>query len=99
MSSSGASDYERLTGQRVKVERGTYRMIQGADAEENLFFRFDDMDQVYLDQEDRFLPMEYAGNLTYQSLVQGRGFDNEARYMVNDPGLPGHCGRYSSVSA
>lgn len=24
-----ASDYERLTGQRVKVERGTYRMIQG----------------------------------------------------------------------
>lgn len=79
-----ASDYERLTGQRVKVERGTYRMIQGADAEENLFFRFDDMDQVYLDQEDRFLPMEYAGNLTYQSLVQGRGFDNEARYVVND---------------
>lgn len=78
------SDYERLTGQTADVKQGTYRMIQSADTEENLFFRFDDMDQVYLDKEDRFLPMEYAGNLVYQSLVQGRGFDNEARYVVND---------------
>lgn len=79
-----ASDYERLTGQKAEVERGTYRLIQFGDAQENLFFRYDDMDQVYLDKEDRFLPMKYAGNLTYHCLVQGRGFDYESRFVVND---------------
>lgn len=79
-----ASDYEALTGQPVDISPGTYRMIQLDNAEENLFFRFDDMDKVYLDADDSFMPMKYEGNLTYTSLVSGRGFDNEARYVVCD---------------
>ena len=79
-----ASDYQHLSGQQVDIEPGTYRLIQLPDSQENLFFRFDDMDKVYLDRTNTFMPMEYAGNLTYVSLVQGRGFDYEARMVVND---------------
>lgn len=79
-----AENFEKMTGQKVNPKQGTYYMIQSKDAEEMLFFRFDDMDSLYLDKTDTYMPMEYAGNLTYQSLVQGRGFDQEARFVVSD---------------
>ncbi len=79
-----ASDFERMTGQQTDIESGSYYMIQRSDAEESLFFHFDDMDQVYLDREDRFMTLQYEGNLNYASLVQGRGFDSEARFVVSD---------------
>ena len=79
-----ASDFERMTGQQTDIESGSYYMIQRSDAEESLFFHFDDMDQVYLDREDRFMTLQYEGNLNYASLVQGRGFDIEARFVVSD---------------
>ncbi len=78
------SGFERLTGQRVQVEKGTYFQIQEDDAQESLFFRFDDMDQVYLDKKDAFLKLRYKGNLVYHSLVQGHGFDAESRYVISD---------------
>lgn len=79
-----ASGFETLTGQSVMVENGTYYQIQTDDAQENLFFRFDDLDQVYLDKKDVFMKMKYKGNLIYQSLVQGHGFDAESRYVISD---------------
>lgn len=79
-----ASDYQLLTGQKADIKPGTYRLIQLPDAQENLFFRFDDMDKIYLDKTDTYMPVKYAGNLTYASLVQGHGFDTEARIVVND---------------
>ena len=60
-------------------------MIQSPDAYENIFNKFDDMDKVYLDQEDTFLPLNFAGTVIYQSLVNGDwGFDINARYVVSD---------------
>ena len=60
-------------------------MIQSEDAYENVFNRFDDMDQLYLEREDRYLPMEYQGNVIYQSLLNGDwGFDINARFVVSD---------------
>lgn len=79
-----ASGFETLTGQSVQVEKGTYYQIQRDDAQENLFFRFDDLDQVYLDKKDSFMKMKYKGNLVYHSLVQGHGFDAESRYVISD---------------
>ncbi|MCI9595725.1 MAG: FtsX-like permease family protein [Firmicutes bacterium] len=78
------SGFEILTGQSVQVEEGAYYQIQTGDAQENLFFRFDDLDQVYLDKKDVFMKMEYKGNLVYHSLVQGYGFDAESRYVISD---------------
>ncbi len=81
----GASQYEALTGEKISVEDGTYYMIQSPDAYENIFNKFDDMDKVYLDQEDTFLPLNFAGTVIYQSLVNGDwGFDINARYVVSD---------------
>lgn len=79
-----AKNFRRMTGQRVQIPQGAYYMIQTSDAQENLFFSFDDMDRIYLDKQKRFMEMEYKGNLVYRSLVQGRGFDAEARFVVND---------------
>ena len=80
-----ASQYETLTGEKISVEDGTYYMIQTPDAYENIYNKFDDMDQVYLDQEDTFLPLSFAGTVIYQSLVNGDwGFDINARYVVSD---------------
>ena len=67
------------------MEDGTYYMIQSEDAYENVFNRFDDMDQIYLEREDSYLPMEYQGNVIYQSLLNGDwGFDINARFVVSD---------------
>lgn len=79
-----ASGFEKLTGQKIQVESGSYYLIQTKDAQENLFFRFDDMDQIYLDKKDAFMKMKYKGNVAYYSLVQGYGFDFESRYVISD---------------
>lgn len=88
-----ASQYEQMTGQKASVEDGTYYMIQSEDAYENVFNRFDDMDQIYLEREDSYLPMEYQGNVIYQSLLNGDwGFDINARFVVSD-------GDYKKIAA
>ncbi len=80
-----ASQYENLTGGKLSVEDGTYYMIHTPDAYENVFNKFDDMDQVYLDKENTYLPLTFAGTTIYQSLVNGDwGFDINARYVVSD---------------
>ncbi|BCN29105.1 FtsX-like permease family protein [Anaeromicropila herbilytica] len=79
-----ASQYERLTGQKKDVAEGTYYMIQSPNVRENIFNHFDDMDQLYLDKEQLYMPMKYAGNLTYQCLVNGRGYDENARFVISD---------------
>lgn len=79
-----ASGYETLTGQKAEPEQGTYYLIQSPGAQENLFFRFDDIKSLYLDKSQKVMPIAYAGNLTYQSLVQGWGFDHQARLVVSD---------------
>lgn len=79
-----AEGYEKLTAQKKEPKPGTYYLIQGPGAQENLFHRFDDIDCLYLDKSGEFMPLAYAGNVTYQSLVQGWGFDHQARLVVCD---------------
>lgn len=79
-----ASDYRKLTGQNVKIKDGSYYVIQNPQAKESLFDRFDDMDSLYLDKTGAYMPMKFAGKVTCQSLVRGRGFDNEYRFIVSD---------------
>ena len=51
------------------------------------------MDQIYLEREDSYLPMEYQGNVIYQSLLNGDwGFDINARFVVSD-------GDYKKIAA
>lgn len=79
-----AGDYERLTGKKAEPRPGTYYLIQSPGAQESLFFRFDDIDALYLDQSGKYMPLAYGGTVIYQSLVQGWGFDHQARLVVCD---------------
>ncbi|MCI8645501.1 MAG: hypothetical protein HFE76_01620 [Firmicutes bacterium] len=79
-----AGDYEKLTGQKAEPQPGTYYLIQSPGAQEDLFFRFDDIDSLYLDKWEKFMPLAYGKTVTYQSLVQGWGFDHQARLVVSD---------------
>lgn len=80
----GASEYQKLTGDPVAVEDGTYYMIMKANSAETVFNRFGAMDKLYLGQSNEYLPMEYKGNVVYKSLVRRWGFDEEARFLISD---------------
>lgn len=79
-----ASDYERITGNQISVAEGTYYMIQAAAATESVWNRFDDMDKLYCEDIGSYIPMEYAGNTAYRSLLIDNGFTENARYVISD---------------
>ncbi|MDO4273254.1 MAG: hypothetical protein Q4D16_06275 [Eubacteriales bacterium] len=79
-----ASEYQRITGQTISVEDGTYLMIQTADAYENIFYSFDAMDQLYCTDTAGYLPMKYAGNAVCHVLLIGNGYSYNSRFVVSD---------------
>lgn len=77
-------EFNRVTGDNVEVSSGTYYLIQSKNAKETIYSRFDDMDRLYLMDDKNYLPMEYSGNITYRSLTDNSGFNDNARYVVSN---------------
>ncbi|MCH1981988.1 hypothetical protein MCG98_05355 [Ruminococcus sp. OA3] len=83
---TSASEYEKMTGTKLHIPEGGYYQIEGRGAYENIWYHFGDMDKLYNRNEERFLPMQYLGNVTYHALVIGsdNGMDQGSRFVLND---------------
>lgn len=79
------SEYEKATGIRLDVSQGEYYQINGSASYENLWFHYGDMDQLYVEREDAFLPMRCQGTTFYEALnINGNGMGAQARFVVSD---------------
>ena len=79
------SEYEKLTGNVLKIPVGGYYLIQPPEANETFWYHFDDMRGLYCQKENRYCPMEYVGNTECKALVMGNdGLGERARFVVND---------------
>ncbi|MCQ4638201.1 FtsX-like permease family protein [Anaerovorax odorimutans] len=77
-------EYNRITGQKERVERGSYKLIKKPETEENLWYRFDDLDHVKNTATGQSLDLKYGGTVSYQALVQNDGFVVNGRCVLND---------------
>lgn len=78
------SEFERISGKKITILDGHYRMIQLKDASENVWYKFGEMDKLYCESKDTYLSMKYDGLSEYTSLVLGNGFENKARFIISD---------------
>lgn len=83
---TSASEYEKMTGIKLDIPEGGYYQIEGRGAYENIWYHFGDMDKLYVQNEEQFLPMKYMGNVTYHALIIGsnNGMDQGSRFVLND---------------
>lgn len=84
---TSVSEYEKLTGISLEIPQGGYYQIIGETSYENVWAHFGDMDQLYIESEQEYLPMKYMGNTIYESLnICGTrtGMGDEARFVVSD---------------
>lgn len=83
---TSASEYEKLTGVETDITQGQYCQMTGSTSYENIWFSYGDMDKLYIEAEDTYLPLQYAGNLEYESLnISGdNGMGDAARFVVSD---------------
>lgn len=79
-----ASDYNKITGNKLSVSSGEYYSIRSEIAFESVFNKFDDLDLLYCQNTGEYLPMKSAGTTVYQSLTVGNGFDANARFVISD---------------
>lgn len=83
---TSVTEYEKLTGVKLDIPKGSYYQIEGRNAYENVWYKFGDMDKLYCENEGQFLPMDYLGNTTYHSLIitSSNGMDIGSRFILND---------------
>lgn len=83
---TSVSQFKTLTGIDLDIPAGSYYQIIGSSSYENIWFQFGDMDQLYIESEDIYLPLEYTGTIIYESLNIGanNNMGDGSRFVVND---------------
>lgn len=79
-----ASGYECLTGRPVEVEKGNYLRLAQKNVQEGFWYHFDDVSKFYIQSEQSYLPLSYAGNEEYNALTVDDGMGSSSRFIVND---------------
>lgn len=77
-------EYNRITGQQVSVEEGTYKYISYKENTQNFWFLPNDLDRVENEFTGQILPLSYDGVVYYNDLFRYRGSDGDARYVISD---------------
>lgn len=78
------SAYNEITGQNLKLENGTYKLLINDTMYENIFYNFKDLDYVtnqYSNVEKEF---QSAGTEKFAGLVNDRGVNGASRYIISD---------------
>lgn len=65
---TSAAEFEELTGISLDIPDGAYYQIIGSTSYENIWNHFGDMDQLYIESEDAYLPLSYVDIVSYESL-------------------------------
>lgn len=78
------SAYNKITGQNLKLEEGTYRLLINDVMYENIFYNFRDLDYVTNRYTDVKKELKFAGTEKFGGLVNGRGVSGASRYIISD---------------
>ncbi len=83
---TSASEFRKLTGISLDIPAGSYYQIIGGTSTENLWTKYGEMDQLYIESEDAYLPLTYVDTVSYEALnISGnRGMGDAARFVVSD---------------
>lgn len=83
---TSASEFEKLTGISLDIPAGSYYQIIGSTSYENIWNHFGDMDKLYIESEDAYLPLLYIDTVPYASLnISGNNNMGDAsRFVVSD---------------
>lgn len=83
---TSASEFEKLTGISLDIPAGSYYQIIGSTSYENIWNHFGDMDKLYIESEDAYLPLSYIDTVPYESLnISGdNNMDDASRFVVSD---------------
>lgn len=78
------SAYNKITGQNIEIEDGTYKLLINDVMYENIFYNFKDLDYVTNQYTDLKKEFKSAGTEKYGGLVNGRGVNGASRYVISD---------------
>lgn len=83
---TNASEFEKLTGISLDIPAGSYYQIIGSTSYENIWNHFGDMDKLYIESEDAYLPLSYIDTVPYESLnISGdNNMGDASRFVVSD---------------
>ena len=83
---TSASEFEKLTGISLDIPAGSYYQIIGSTSYENIWNHFGDMDRLYIESEDAYLPLSYIDTVPYESLnISGdNNMGDASRFVVSD---------------
>lgn len=83
---TSAAEFEELTGISLDIPDGAYYQIIGSTSYENIWNHFGDMDQLYIESEDAYLPLSYVDTVSYESLnISGdNNMGDASRFVVSD---------------
>lgn len=83
---TSASEFEKMTGTSLDIPSGSYYQIIGSSSYENIWYQFGDMDQLYVESEDVYLPFDYIDTVSYESLNIGMNSNmgDGSRFVVSD---------------
>lgn len=83
---TSASEFEKLTGISLDIPAGSYYQIIGSTSYENIWNHFGDMDKLYIESEDAYLPLSYIDTVPYESLnISGdNNMGDASRFVVSD---------------
>ncbi len=83
---TSASEFEKLTGISLDIPAGSYYQIIGSTSYENIWNHFGDMDRLYIEREDAYLPLSYIDTVPYESLnISGdNNMGDASRFVVSD---------------
>lgn len=79
-----ASEFQRVTGKKADIAKGSYALLVGSDAAENVWNCFDDIDKLYCQADGTYLPLTYQKNVEYQCLTLENGMGMFSRLVLND---------------
>lgn len=83
---TSTSEFKKLTGISLDIPSGSYYQIIGSSSYENLWYQFGDMDKLYIESEDAYLPFNYIDTVSYESLNIGmnNNMGDGSRFVVSD---------------
>lgn len=83
---TSASEFGALTGISLDIPDGSYYQIIGSTSRETLWSYYGEMDQLYIESEDAYLPLTYVDTVSYEALnISGyQNMGDAARFVVSD---------------
>ena len=83
---TSASEFKKMTGTSLDIPSGSYYQIIGSSSYENIWYQFGDMDQLYVENENVYLPFDYIDTVSYESLNIGMNSNmgDGSRFVVSD---------------